>query len=97
VFAGYKQDFDGQPARRACEVVDDERNVVVALPSVLANAVPDAFEVVRLIRQRLGEPTAGADVQWDSGVGVAGLNEDADGTGWMRWTDFRDRYGGGIG
>lgn len=56
VFAGYNPGIRRPTARRACEVVDDERNVVMALPSVLANAVPNAVEGLTVIRQRL-EPT----------------------------------------
>ncbi len=82
VFAGYKQDFDGQPTRRACEVVDDERNVVMALPSVLANAVPNAREALTLIGERLGAATAKPELPWGAGVAVGQVNESAEQTEW---------------
>ncbi len=96
VFAGYKQEFDGQPTRRACEVVDDERNVIMALPSVLANAVPNAVEGLTLIGQRL-EPTAATpELPWGADVAVGQLNENTDQTRWSNWRDFAQMYGVGI-
>ena len=97
VFAGYKQDFDGQPTGRACEVMDDERNVVMVLPSVLANAVPNAVEAVTLLRQRLEPTTAAAPVRWGAGVAVGQLNENADQARWTDWRRFAHLYGVGIG
>ncbi|MDQ4132915.1 MAG: FAD-dependent oxidoreductase [Actinomycetota bacterium] len=97
VFAGYKQDFDGQPIRRACEVVDGERNVIMALPSVLANAVPNAVDALTLIRQRLEPAAVAPEVQWGPAVAVGQVNEDTDQTGWEQWSDFARRYGEEIG
>jgi glycine/D-amino acid oxidase-like deaminating enzyme len=97
VFAGYKQELDSQPTPRACEVVDGERNVVVALPSVLANAVPNAVEAVELIRPRLGAGTAAPEARWGAGVAVGQHNEDADQLRWTTWGDFAHTYGATIG
>lgn len=50
VFAGYKQGVDGQPAQPAVEVVDPGLGIVLALPSVLANAVPNAMAVIAAVQ-----------------------------------------------
>lgn len=97
VFAGYKQDFDGQPTRRACELVDGQRNVVMALPSVLANAVPNALEVLAVIRRRLDATTATPEVRGGAGVAVGQLNENADQARWWTWQDFAHMYGVTVG
>ena len=96
VFAGYKQDFDGQPTRRACEIVDGERNVIMALPSVLANAVPNAVDALSLIRQRLEAKSAVPELQGNTGVTVGQLNENADQMRWSNWSDFARMYDVGI-
>jgi hypothetical protein len=70
VFAGFKQEFDGQPTRRVCEVLDGERNLIMALPSVLANAVANAMEAVGLVRQQLEATTPTPELRWDAGVAV---------------------------
>ena len=54
VFAGFKQDFDGVPTQRACELVDSERHLLMVLPSVLANAVPNAVDAVSIVGGRDG-------------------------------------------
>jgi hypothetical protein len=97
VFAGYKQELDGESTRRACELVDGERNVLMALPSVLANAVPNALEALAMIRQRLGAASGPPDAHWGAGVTVGRLNEDADASPWTNWGDFAARYGVAIG
>lgn len=96
VFAGYKQDFDGQPTRRACEMVDGGRNVIMALPSVLANAVPNAIDALSLIRQRLEANSAVPEVRWNTGVTVGQLNEDAVEIRWSNWSAFAHMYGVGV-
>lgn len=76
VFAGFKQDFDGVPTLRACELVDPERNLLMVLPSVLANAVPNSVEAVSVLRQRLGEPAGRADdIRHHGGAATGKLNE----------------------
>jgi glycine/D-amino acid oxidase-like deaminating enzyme len=97
VFAGYKQDVDGEPTRRACEVVDSERNVVMALPSVLANAVPNALDVLTVIRDRLGAATANPVLPRPTGVPVGPLNEDSDQVRWRNWRDFAGIYDVAVG
>ena len=96
VFAGYKQDFDGQPTRRACELVNGEWNVIMALPSVFANAVPNAVDALSLIRERLEATAAVPEVRFDAGVTVGQLNENADQVRWSNWNDFAVMYGGGM-
>lgn len=95
VFAGFKQDFDGVPTQRACELVDPERNLVMVLPSVLANAVPNAFDAVSILRERLGEATGRAgDIGWRrSGAAVGVLNEASDQARWANWSGFAREYG----
>lgn len=94
VFAGFKQDFDGVPTQRACELVDPERNLLMVLPSVLANAVPNSVDAVSVLRQRLGEPTGRApDIRHHGGAATGKLNELSDQTIWTNWGDFARRYG----
>ena len=93
VFAGYKQDFDGEPTRRTCELVDDERNVLMVLPSVLANAVPNALDALRTLRQRLEAPPHDPLVPSSGTVGIGELNEEANQTRWSGWGEFVDAYG----
>lgn len=94
VFAGFKQDFDGVPTQRTCDLVDRERNLVVVLPAVLANAVPNAVDAVTIIRERLGEATGrAADVGWGDGAAVGELNENSDQARWANWGEFARTYG----
>ncbi|MDP8972574.1 MAG: FAD-binding oxidoreductase [Actinomycetota bacterium] len=94
VFAGFKQEFDGVPTLRACELVDPERNLLMVLPSVLANAVPNSVEAVSVLRQRLGEPAGRADdIRHHGGAATGRLNELSDHTTWTNWGDFARRYG----
>ena len=87
VFAGYKQGVDGQTTRRACELVDGDRNLVMALPSVLANAVPTAADVVSLLRPRL-EPTGRTGGGPHPGAAVGEVDEDTGRLGWAPLRDF---------
>lgn len=91
VFAGYKQDFDGQATQPACEVVDDERNVVLALPSVFANAVPNAHQVRDLVGRRIRRPSGTRSPHWRGGARVGDLNEDHG--VWTPWTEFGRVHG----
>lgn len=94
VFAGYKQDYEGQPIKRACELVDPQRNLLMVLPSVLANAVPNAVDVLGLLRDRIGAPEHGA-VPPDAGeaITVGDLPESAPEVQWAPWDDFARAYG----
>lgn len=94
VFAGFKQDFDGVPTQRACELVDSSRNILMVLPSVLANAVPNAVDAVSIVRERLPEPSGRAvDVGSLGGAAVGQLNEHSDQTRWATWGEFAGEYG----
>ena len=66
VYAGCKQDVDGDPLRRACELVEHDRPLVVALPSVLANALPDARDTVEITASSL---PAAASSTWPRPAG----------------------------
>ncbi len=96
VFAGYKQEFDGEPTRRACQLVDAERIVIFALPSVLSNAMPNAREVLTVIRQRLEPTNSQSELREAAAVTVGQLNEDVDPTRWANWHDFAQLYGAAI-
>ena len=87
VFAGYKQNLDGQPTRRACELVDGGRNVLMALPSVLANVVPNAIDAVSILRERV-QPTGRTGAGPFRGVAVGEVDEDTDAVQWTGWGDF---------
>lgn len=94
VFAGFKQDFDGLPTQRACQLVDPERNLLMVLPSVLANAVPNSVDAVSVLRQRLGQPTArAAEIQHHRGAAIGELNELSERRTWTSWADFARQYG----
>ena len=96
VFAGYKQNLDGQATRRECELVDGERNVLMALPSVLANAVPNAVDAVSILRERV-EPTGRTGAGPYAGARVGELDEDTEQVRWAGWGDFARSFGVPIG
>ncbi|HVM15569.1 MAG TPA: FAD-dependent oxidoreductase [Egibacteraceae bacterium] len=84
VFAGYKQNVHGEQLKPACELVDPDRNLVMALPSVLAHAVPNARDAVALLRER-NEPRGEVpDVPGRGEVAVAEPYEDS-GPSWHDW------------
>lgn len=95
VFAGYKQDVDGQMTRSMFELVDGERSVFVALPSVLVNAWPNARQAVDEVR-RLRAPAGTAERfrPVAPAVGVGTVNELREGVRWQRWRAFAIGYGG---
>lgn len=84
VFAGYKQDLDGDPMGRACELVDPDRNLMAVLPSVLANAVPNARDCVAVLRDRVEPSGQTADVPGAGGVALGAPYEDS-GPAWQDW------------
>ena len=95
VFAGYKQEVGGEPTRRTCRVLDDDRNVVMALPSVLANAVPNALDAVEHLRRRV-PPSGGApELPVQGTVRVGELNEHTAQVAWTTWGAFARRHAGG--
>jgi hypothetical protein len=95
VYAGWKQEIDGQPAVRLCEVVDGANNIILALPSVLINAWPNAADAVAIVRKLVNPsgampliPRAGRNVR------VGQENELASGTQWLDWDGFSRVYTG---
>ncbi|MEX0657659.1 MAG: FAD-dependent oxidoreductase [Egibacteraceae bacterium] len=84
VFAGYKQDLDGEQLGRACELVDADRNLMVVLPSVLANAVPNAHDCVAVLRERVEPSGQTTDMPGAGGVAVGAPYEDS-GLPWQAW------------
>lgn len=95
VFAGYKQQLGAEPTRRACPVLDEDRNLVIALPSVLANAVPNALDIVEELRRRV-QPSGGAPERPVQGpVRVGELNEHTAQVAWTTWGDFARCHAGG--
>ncbi|MDP9442673.1 MAG: FAD-dependent oxidoreductase [Actinomycetota bacterium] len=94
VFAGYKQDVDGHPARPAVEVVDPRRAIVLAVPSVLANAVPNALAVLAAVKA-VAEPSGSGWARPDElpapSVGV--VDELRSGVAWRDWPTFAAAYG----
>ncbi len=97
MFAGYKQSFDGEPTRRACEVVDGERNLLMVLPSVLANAVPNVVDALAKLRDRLEPSDRAVELSGAGEVPVGKVNEDTGQTHWVPWGDFAGEYDVSIG
>ena len=93
VFAGYKQSVDGQSAQPAVVLVDRARGIVVALPSVLANAVPNAPAVLAAVQ----EITRPSGRYWTRpgelpGPAVGVVDELRSGVGWNDWPTFAASY-----
>lgn len=88
VFAGYKQDVDGQMTHRAFDTVDEDRNIFAAVPSVLVNAWPNARDAVERVR-RLGAPAAAdATLAPSAPPPVGQINELRTACRWEVWKDF---------
>lgn len=93
VFAGYKQDHDGQPTKSVCKLIDEQRNLLVVLPSVLANAVPNAVAVVRSVSERLGDAQhLPAELPDGTEPAVGDVPEAGPRTDWVDWHDFMTAY-----
>ena len=91
VFAGYKQDVDGQMTRRLVESLPGDPPVVVAVPSVYAGAWANAREVVGLVAGLA--PAGGDDRPFDPGAeGVPPGQVDEARPG-VRWTPWREWAG----
>lgn len=89
VFAGYKQDVDGEPTRPEVELVDPGRGIVLAVPSVLANAVPNALAALAAVKA----VTAPSGALWERPPGlpapsVGVVNELRSGAEWRDWPTF---------
>ncbi len=95
VFAGYKQQLGAEPTRQACPVLDEDRNLVIALPSVLANAVPNALDVVEELRRRVQPSRRTPELPVRAPVRVGELNEHTAQVVWTTWGDFARRHAGG--
>ena len=93
VYAGWKQEIDGQPAVRLCEVVEGTSNIILALPSVLINAWPNAVDAVAIVR-KLADPSGAAPLIPHAGrnVRVGQENELASETQWLDWNGFSRLY-----
>lgn len=93
VFAGYKQDVDGRPAQPAVEVVDHDRGIVMALPSVLANAVPNARAGVAAV-QGVTPPSGRSWARPDrvAGPSVGVVDEVRAGVEWLGWPAFASAH-----
>lgn len=93
VFAGWKQEIDDQPAVRLCEVVEGTSNIILALPSVLINAWPNAVDAVAIVR-KIADPSGTTPRIPGAGrnVGVGQENELASETQWLDWSGFSRLY-----
>ena len=95
VFAGYKQQLGAEPTRRACRVLDEDANLVMVLPSVLANAVPNALDVVEDLRRRVEPTRRTPELPVRRPVRVGQCNEHRAQVAWTTWGDFARRHAGG--
>jgi len=88
-FAGYKQNVGDQPTVPFCERVEGINNVVVALPSVLANAWRNAHAVLGLLDGDVA-PGGPPDLIPYGGEGarVGAVNELTDEVMWQGLAEF---------
>ncbi|HEY8657007.1 MAG TPA: FAD-dependent oxidoreductase [Candidatus Limnocylindria bacterium] len=93
VFAGWKQEIDDQPAVRLCELVEGTSNIILALPSVLINAWPNAVDLVAIVR-KITEPSGVTPRIPHAGrnVRVGQENELESQTTWLDWNGFSRLY-----
>jgi glycine/D-amino acid oxidase-like deaminating enzyme len=94
VYAGYKQNVGDDPIRPIADQVDGTSNLFVALPSVIANAWPNAAKLADLLQSQItpggvSEPLAHAG----EGVRVGSVNERDEDFEWRRWDQFVAAYG----
>jgi glycine/D-amino acid oxidase-like deaminating enzyme len=93
VYAGYKQNVGDDPIRPLADQVDGTSNLFVALPSVIANAWPNAARLADLLHSQLSPGGVSEPVPLaGDGVRVGVVNECADNFAWMRWRDFATAY-----
>lgn len=89
VFAGYKQDVDGQMTRRIVDVVAMDPLLLVAVPSVFAGAWANAREVVDHVRAHLAAPGQRPRIPDGLPPVLIGLeDEQRPGVPWSSWRDF---------
>jgi len=89
VFAGYKQDVDGQITRRLVGVVATDPLLLLAAPSIFAGAWQNAREVVQHVRS-LGPPHV-PRLRISPGLSrieVGREKELTEAVNWVAWRDF---------
>jgi glycine/D-amino acid oxidase-like deaminating enzyme len=95
VFAGFKQNVDGQMTRRLFSCVERNRGIYLALPSVLVHAFTNgrdavrAFEGTAVGRSNHLAPVPGHNLPKAT---VGHVNELKAGVEWLPWTRFREMY-----
>lgn len=96
VFAGYKQNIGDDPVRPLADRVANTTNLLVALPSVIANAWPNARNLADLVASQLA-PSGPSPVVPHAGEGVhvGVVNDRTRNFAWMRWREFVDAYPSG--
>ncbi|MGH2587846.1 MAG: hypothetical protein ACRDJE_23240, partial [Dehalococcoidia bacterium] len=93
VFAGYKQNIGDQATLPLCATVGGTSNVVMALPSVLANAWANAHTALALLNDQVTPRGPSADISGGGqGVRIGAVNELTEEVAWMRWEEFIQRY-----
>lgn len=95
VFGGYTQEVGDEPALCVCEPLDGTDSVIMAMPSVLANAWLNTRHAVGLLSESI-QPT---EVQpalpgGGQGVRVGVANESKSEAEWLSWSDLLIRYPG---
>lgn len=88
VFAGTKQDIDGQPTQRLVDVCDPDRRIMVALPSVMANTFANSLDVLRRLPD-LGVRPTGGQAHWP-GSAVTEVGNVPELTPAVAWRPFDD-------
>ena len=92
VFAGYKQDVDGQITRRLVELIPGNPPVIVTVPSIYAGAWANAREVVQLVTALDPLRTTSAPVELGTRpVPIGTENEERADVHWAAWRDFARR------
>ena len=95
VFAGFKQNVDGQMTRRLFSRVDNKREIYLALPSVLVHAFTNARDAVNTFGAAAVPPSkqlAPAPVHDLPRATVGHVNELKAGVEWSPWSRFRNTY-----
>jgi hypothetical protein len=93
VFAGYKQDVDGQVTQRLVESLPGGPPVVVAVPSIYAGAWANARGVVELIAALAPPPSTERPLAFaPDPVQVGQENEARPDARWIPWRDWADSY-----
>lgn len=93
VYAGIKQEYDGEPHRPFCGRVAGTTDVLVALPSVITGAWVNAGRVAEMVAGRVapsgeGPPLPGGG----AGVSIGRHTEDTEAVEWHDWPAFLDAF-----